>query len=176
MYLIIGRPIHAEQRTTVLPDDAKTVNDMIIHLVEDNLFEDEGDVRIFLRKHQAHQLTPKGRYWELADDRLNLRSPGPRMDKAEREDGALVLDWVVSDKEFAIVLMDDGIKERGFVLGTITRYFLFFCFVCSHLRSRHPEIQQEDEQECPRASADVSDQRAVRLRNRRYSGHRTAQR
>jgi len=92
--------------------------------VEDELFEDEEGVRIFLRKGHAHQLTPKGRLWELADGTLDLRFSGPAMDKAEYEDGALVLDWVVNDKNFAIVLIDNGKEERGCVLGTV-----MLCFV-----------------------------------------------
>ena len=88
--------------------------------MEEEVFEDEGNVYIFLRKHGAHQLTPKGRLWELADGTLNFRIPGPTMDKVEYEDGALVLDWVVNDKNFTIALMDNGIEEMGCVLGTNT--------------------------------------------------------
>ena len=89
-----------------------------------NVFTREGDVRIFLRKNHAHQLTPKGRFWELADGRFSLRFPGPAMDEVEYEDGALVLDWVVNGKDFAIALMDNGKEETGTVLGMIT-----LCFV-----------------------------------------------
>ena len=85
--------------------------------MEDKLFEDEGDVRIFLRKNYAHQLTDKGRLWDLAEGGFNLRFPGCTMDKVECKEGALVLDWVVNDKDFAIALMDDGIEEMGSVLG-----------------------------------------------------------
>jgi len=92
--------------------------------VEENLFEDEGDVRIFLRKHQIHQLTPKGRLWELADGTLDLRFPGTAMDNVECEDGAPVLDWVVNDKDFALALMDNGIEEMGSVLGANKRCFI----------------------------------------------------
>ena len=103
----------------VLPDDVITTNELIIHLVERKLFEDEGDVRIFLRKGRAHQLTPKGRLWELADGSLNLRlHDAPTMDKVEYEDGALVLDWVVNTQNFAIALVDNGEEEMGSVLGT----------------------------------------------------------
>ena len=91
---------------------------------EVKLFEDEGDVRLFLRKCHAHQLTPKGRLWELADSDFNLRFPGPAMDKVEYEDGALVLDWVVNDKNFAIALMDNGKEEMGSILGTVTACFV----------------------------------------------------
>ena len=99
---------------------------MIVHLVEEkNVFEDEGGVHIFLRKGHAHQLTPKGRLWELADGNLNLRyGDAPAMDKVEYDDGALVLDWVVSDKDFVIVLMDNGKEEIGRVLGTVMLYFV----------------------------------------------------
>ena len=86
--------------------------------MDETVFEDEGNVHIFLRKHEAHQLTPKGRLWELADGTLNFRIPGPKIDKVECEDGALVLDWVVNDKNFAIALMDNGMEEMGSVLGT----------------------------------------------------------
>ena len=96
------------------------MNQLLVHLVEDKLFKDEGDVSIFLRKGHAHQLTPKGRLWELADGRLNLRVSEPAMDKVEHEDGALVLDWVVNERNFAIALMDNGKEERGSVLGTVT--------------------------------------------------------
>ena len=96
------------------------MNELIDHLVEDKLFENEGDVRIFLRKSHVHQLTPKGRLWELADGTFNLRFPGPAMDQVEYEDGAVVLDWVVNDKNYAIALMDNGKEEMGSVLGTVT--------------------------------------------------------
>ena len=101
---------------------------MISHLVEDKLFEDEEDVYIFLRKGRAHQLTPKGRLWELADGFFNLRFPGTALDNVEYEDGALVLDWVVNDKSFAIVLVDNGKEERGYVLGTFALYFVSVSF------------------------------------------------
>jgi len=111
---------------TVLPDDVTTTNELITHLVERNLFEEEGDVRIFLRKGRAHRLTPKGRLWELADGCLNLRlHDAPTMDKVEYEDGALVLDWVVNTQHFAIALIDNGEEEMGSVLGTITLCFGF---------------------------------------------------
>ena len=108
---------------------------MIIHLVERELFKDEGDVRIFLRKGRAHELTPKGRLWELADGTLNLRlHDAPIMDKVEYEDGALVLDWVVNTENFAIALVDNGEEEMGSVLGTIT---LCFGFVSNFLFLAH---------------------------------------
>jgi len=94
------------------------MNQLLVHLVEDKLFKDEGNVHIFLRKGHAHQLTPKGRLWELADGTLDLRFSDPAMDNVEHEDGALVLDWVVNDKNFAIALMDNGKEEWGCVLGT----------------------------------------------------------
>ena len=87
---------------------------------EKKVFEAEGDVRIFLRKGHAHQLTPKGRLWELADGTLNLRLHDSLvMDKVEYEDGALVLDWVADVEHFAIALMDNGKEEMGSVLGTV---------------------------------------------------------
>ena len=98
---------------------------MISHLVEVNLFEDEEDVRIFLRKGHAHQLTPKGRLWELADGSFDLRFPGAALNNVEYEEGAPVLDWVVNDKDFAIALMDNGKEETGSVLGAVTLYFGF---------------------------------------------------
>ena len=107
---------------------------MIIHLVEDKLFDTEGDVSIFLRKSHAHELTPKGRLWELANGSLNLRfHHTPTMDKAEYEDGALVLDWVVKENSFAIALMDNGKEEIGSVLGTVTVYFMSTFFSHSGL-------------------------------------------
>jgi len=114
--------------------------------VEEELFEDEGDVRIFLRKHQAHQLTPKGRLWELADGNLDLRFTGATMDKLECEDGALVLDWVVNDNNYMIALMDNGIEEMGSVVGMNTRYFISASLLTLWFRS--PETEQEDEQMC----------------------------
>src|SRR5882757_2141203 len=92
--------------------------------------EEEGDIRIFLRKNHAHQLTPKGRLWELADGTLNLRIPGPTTDNVECEDGSLVLDWVVKDQDFAIALMDNGIEETGSVLSTIKQSS--YGIICSH--------------------------------------------
>ncbi len=96
--------------------------------MEDKLFEDEGDVRIFLRKGQVHQLTPKGRLWELADGTFDLRFPGPAMNQVEYEDGAVVLDWVVNEKNFTIALMDNGKEEMGSVLGTVTECFVSVLF------------------------------------------------
>ena len=92
------------------------------------VFERAGSVRIFLRKTHAHHLTRKGRLWELADGRFSLRFPGPSTDKAEYEDGALVLDWVVNEKEFAIVLMDNGKEEMGSILGTSILCFVSVLF------------------------------------------------
>jgi len=110
----------------VLPDDLTTTSELITNLVERNLFKEEGDIRIFLRKGHAHQLTPKGRLWELADGCLNLRlHDAPTMDKVEYEDGALVLDYVVNTPQFAIALIDNGKEEMGSVLGTITLCFGF---------------------------------------------------
>ena len=140
---------------------------MIIHLVEDKLFDTEGDVRIFLRKSHVHQLTPKGRLWELANGSLNLRfHDSPTMDKVEYEDGALVLDWVVKENSFAIALMDNGKEEIGSVLGTVTvcfvsNFFLTFWF-------RHPETGQEGGQVCARVFANMSGEGPFRLRDRRY--------
>ena len=101
---------------------------MISHLVEGNLFKDEGGVRIFLRKGHAHRLTPKGRLWELTDGSFNLRFPGTALDNVEYEEGALVLDWVVNDKNFVIVLVDNGKEEMGHVLGTFALYFVSVSF------------------------------------------------
>jgi len=92
------------------------------------VFEREGGVRIFLRKIHAHRLTRKGRLWELADGRFSLRFPRPAMDDIEYEDGALVLDWVVNEKEFAIVLMDNGKEEMGSILGTSILCFVSVLF------------------------------------------------
>jgi hypothetical protein len=149
----IGRPIHAD-RDVVLPDDVKTPNELICHLVEDERFEDEEDVRIFLRKKDAHQLTPKGRLWELAGGGLNFRCPGPEMDKVEREDGTLVVDWVVNDKDFAIALMDNGIEETGSVLGTSKQLLTLALF--AHIWFRGPKTEQEEEQVRARAYTGVS--------------------
>jgi hypothetical protein len=96
---------------------------LITHLVEEDHFEDEGDLHIFLRKHHAHELTPKGRLWEFAEGTLNLRFPEPAMEKFECQDGGFVLDWVVNENEFAIALMDDGREERGSVLGASKKMF-----------------------------------------------------
>ena len=101
---------------------------MLTQLVEEGLIGGEEDVRIFLRKHQAHHLTPKGRLWELADGTLDLRFPETTMGKVEYEDGALVLDWVASDNDFTIALIDDGIEEVGVVLGTKMRCFILALF------------------------------------------------
>ena len=87
----------------------------------DKVFEDGGDVKIFLRKGDAHQLTPKGRLWELADGSLNLRfHDAATMEKVEYENGSLVLDWVVNETNFAIALMDNGKEELGSVFGIVT--------------------------------------------------------
>ena len=108
------------QWPAVLPDNVTTINELIIHLVEEKkVFKDEGNIHIFLRKGHAHQLTPKGRLWELADGALNLRFPGRAMDKVEYEDGAPVLDWVECAEDFTIALVDNGKEEMGFVLGTV---------------------------------------------------------
>ena len=101
---------------------------MISHLVEDNLFENEEDVRIFLRKGHAHQLTPKGRLWELVDGSFDLRFPGTALENVEYEEGAPVLDWVVNHKNFVIVLVDNGKEETGHVLGTFALYFVSVSF------------------------------------------------
>ena len=55
------------------------------------------------------------------------------MDKVECEDGAFVLDWVVSDKDFAIALMDNGIEETGSVLGTITQCLYNILVLFAHI-------------------------------------------
>ncbi len=97
------------------------MNELVNHLVADKVFKDGEDVSIFLRKGDAHQLTPKGRLWVLADGSLNLRfHDAPIMDKVEYENGSLVLDWVVNEKNFAIALMDNGEEEMGSVFGTVT--------------------------------------------------------
>jgi len=134
--------------------------------VEDHLFEDEGDVRLFLRKSHGHQLTPKGRLWELAEGILNFRNPDHPMDNVDCEDGAFVLDWVVSDKDFTIALMDNGIEEMGSVLGTVTRYFVSACLLTFWFRPS--ETEEEHEQVCTRAFADMSAECSVRLRDRPY--------
>ncbi len=88
---------------------------------------------IFLRKSRAHELTPKGRRWELANGSLKLRFPdAAAMDKVEFEDGALVLDWVVKEKNFAIALLDNGTEEMGSVLSTLT-FCVDFIFLHSGL-------------------------------------------
>ena len=116
------------------------MNELIVHLVEDNLFDTEGDVYVFLRKSHAHQLTPKGRLWELAKGSLNLRfHDAPTMDKAEYEDGALVLDWVVKENSFAIALMDNGKEEIGSVLGIVT-----VCLVSKHFSHSSLDIPKPD--------------------------------
>src|SRR5258707_7240398 len=99
----MGKSSHVE-RTAVLPDDTKTIDGLIANLVKEGVFEVDGvaDVRIFLRKNGAHKLTTKGRLWELAGGTLNLRFPSTKMDKVERDDGALVLDLVVNEKDFVI--------------------------------------------------------------------------
>jgi hypothetical protein len=66
----------------------------------------------------------------LANGTLNLRFPDAlAMDNVEFEDGALVLDWVVNEKNFAIALMDNGIEEMGSVLGTVTLCFVSVCLL-----------------------------------------------
>ena len=96
--------------------------------MEEKLFEVEGDIYFFLRKGSVHQLTPKGRHWELAKGSLNLRSSGLAMDEVEYEDEALVLDWVVIENYFSIVLIYNGKEEMGFVLGTVTMCFVSVLF------------------------------------------------
>ena len=147
------------------------MNELIIHLLEEKKFdeEEEGAICIFLRKHEAHQLTPKGRLWELADGDLNLRFPGTEMDNIECEDGAFVLDWVVNDKDFAIALMDNGIEETGSILGMIMRYVILNLF--AHMWLRSPATEQEDEQMCARAFAGMLTQTPVRLRDRPHQRH-----
>jgi hypothetical protein len=135
--------------------------------VEDELFQDEEDVRIFLRKGHVHQLTPKGRLWELADGRLDLRFPGPAMDKVEYEDGAPVLDWVVNDKSFAIALMDNGKEEMGSVLGTVALHFASG-FVLLTFWFRTPKTEQEEGQVCTGVFADTPGKGSFRLRDRPY--------
>ena len=116
------------------------MNELINHLVEYKLFDSEGDVYIFLRKSHAHELTPKGRLWELTDGSLNLRFHDPgRMDKAEYEGGALVLDWVVNKNNFAIALMDNGKEEIGSVLGIVT-----LCFVSKFFSHSGLDIPKPD--------------------------------
>jgi hypothetical protein len=106
---------------------------LITHLVEEGHFEDEGDVRIFLRKHRAHKLTTKGRLWVLADGTLNLRSPEPEMKEVECQDGAFVLDWIVKENDFAIALMDDGREELGSVLGASKKCSMLLFLLTVHL-------------------------------------------
>ena len=81
-------------------------------------------VRIFLRKHDAHRLTQKGRLWKLAEGTFSLRFPEPLTNKLEYEDGALVLDCVENEKNFAIALMDNGEEELSSVFGTTTPHFV----------------------------------------------------
>ena len=146
----------------VLPDDVETTNELIIHLVERGVFEAEGDVRIFLRKSHAHQLTPKGRLWELADGSLNLRfHDAATMDKVEFEDGAPVLDWVVNETNFAIALMDNGKEEMGSVLSKLTLCFVSILFLTFWIRP--PETGQEGEQECTRVFANRPGEGSSRL-------------
>jgi hypothetical protein len=147
---------------------------LINHLVEDNLFE--RGVHIFLRKGHAHQLTPKGRLWELADGRLNLRlHDALTKQKVEYEDGALVLDWVANVESYAIALMDNGREEKGSVLGTstpcfssISNYYYYHYYFGSHFWFRTPETEQEDEQVCTRVFADMSGEGTFWLPDRPY--------
>ena len=44
---------------------------------------------------------------------------------------ALVLEWVMNDKYIAIVLVDNGIEEMGYVLGTFALCFVSAFF--SHI-------------------------------------------
>ena len=159
------------QGPAVLPDNVTTTKQLIIHLVKEKLFEDQEAVYLFLRKKHAHQLTPKGRLWELADPNLDLRlHNSPIMDKVEYEDGALVLDWVADAENFAIALMDNGKEEMGSVLGMTPAVS---CIDCSRLLLRPPETGWEDEQVCARVFvrvfADRSGGGAFRLRDRPYS-------
>lgn len=94
------------------------MNELINLLVDEKFFENEGNVHTFLRKNHAHNLTPKGRLWELAWGGLNLRFPDPNINQFELEDGSLVFDWVTRNGAFVIALLDNGIEEMGCVLGT----------------------------------------------------------
>ena len=105
----------------------KTTTELITYLVGRG-FDREAGVRIFLRKHHAHRLTQKGRLWKLAEGTFSLRFPEPLTDKLEYEDGALVLDYVVNEKNFAIALMDDGEEELSSVFGATTLYFALALF------------------------------------------------
>ena len=68
----------------------------------------------------------------MANGSLNLRfQDAATMDKVEFEDGALVLDWVVNEKNFAIALMDNGKEEVGSVLSMFTLCFVSILF--SHI-------------------------------------------
>ncbi len=87
---------------------------------------------MFLRKSHAHELTPKGRLWEFANGSLNLRDHDTvAMRQVEYEDGALVLDWVVNEKNFAIALIDNGKEEMGSVLSAPT--LCFVSILSSHI-------------------------------------------
>ncbi len=122
---------------------------------------------MFLRKSHAHELTPKGRLWEFANGSLNLRfHDAATMDKVEFEDGALVLDWVVNEKNFAIALMDNGKDEMGSVLSTLTCVLWRFYFLTFWIRP--PESGQEGGQECTRVFANRSGEGSFRLRDPPY--------
>ena len=117
-----------KQTSTVLPDDIKTMNELRAHLVEEKFFKGGRTVCAFLRKNHAHELTPKGRHWHLAQNRLNLRFPTSDISQFEREDGALVLDWVTHNDDFVIALMDNGMEEVGSVLGMSKRISMLILF------------------------------------------------
>lgn len=107
------------------------MNELINLLVDEKFFENEGTVHTFLRKHHAHELTPKGRLWQLAQGWLNLRFPGLDISHFEWEDGSLVLDWVTRNDAFVVALLDNGIEEMGSVLGTTSNILYSIEFIHS---------------------------------------------
>jgi len=119
-----------KQTSTVLPDGIKTMNELINLLVDKKIFENDGNVHPFLRKNYAHKLTAKGRFWQLAQGRLNLRFPDRDISQFETEDGGLVFDWLTHNDDFVIALMDNGMEEVGSVLGMSKQISILILF-CS---------------------------------------------
>jgi len=101
------------------------MTELIDLLVDESFFENDGIVHTFLRKNHAHELTRKGRLWQLAEGRLNLRFPSPDISQFEWEDGSLGFDWVTHNDDFVIALMDNGKEEVASVLGTISNVLYY---------------------------------------------------
>ena len=122
-----------KQTSAALPADIKTMNELISVLVDKKIFENDGIVHTFLRQNYAHELTAKGRFWKLAQGKLNLRFPGRDISRFEREDEGLVFDWVTHNDDFVIALMDNGMEEAGSVLGMSKQISILILFCSQYI-------------------------------------------